>query len=306
MWHSHQIDTHRVRPWACPQLARPGRSDGRSWTGLAMSVTSMLGQIRVAKDFCSSGRKTLGFIAWLAEFWTSGVSAGHTRLSCNCCVAPTPGSVQSMKPRLISPGDPASRLIGKPVGNSISSFDVAQHSCCRPKNLPLYGRLIRSSQLSFRSRTKKFDGTVRRTEFNGVRSVTPRHDLPPASADRRRSSETTFTQRASERSGPFDACCGVDTISYPSFFMEKDSQTSTKPIKTFRFRGICASVFENTTDKGDSFMKTSIVRTYKDGRDFKTTPTFSRDELPIVTLVSQQAYDFILNEEREQRDAEQR
>lgn len=88
--------------------------------------------------------------------------------------------------------------------------------------------------------------------------------------------------------------------------MSKDSSTSTKPVKTFRFRGISASVFSNENDKGDVFHKVSIVRTYKDGRDFKTTPTFSRDELPIVSLVSQQAFDFILNEERDQRDADNR
>ena len=90
--------------------------------------------------------------------------------------------------------------------------------------------------------------------------------------------------------------------------MSRDSQNSTKPLKTFRFRGVSASVFENQTDKGELFHKVSIVRTYKDGKRFHTTPTFSRDELPIVTLVAQQAYDFILTEERDVRragDAEQ-
>ena len=88
--------------------------------------------------------------------------------------------------------------------------------------------------------------------------------------------------------------------------MDKDSSTSTKPVKTFRFRGISASVFENKTDNGEVFHKVSIVRTYKDGRNFKTTPTFSRDELPIVHLVARQAFMFILTEERDLRDADQR
>ena len=87
--------------------------------------------------------------------------------------------------------------------------------------------------------------------------------------------------------------------------MSKESSASTKPVKTYRFRGISASIFENKTDKGELFHKVSIVRTYKDGKNFQTTPTFSRDELPIVALVAQQSFDFILCEERDQRETEQ-
>ncbi|MEZ6128962.1 MAG: hypothetical protein R3C59_09785 [Planctomycetaceae bacterium] len=83
--------------------------------------------------------------------------------------------------------------------------------------------------------------------------------------------------------------------------MANDSQTSTKPLKTIRFRGISASVFENHSDKGETFHKVQIVRTFKDGKDFRTTPTFSRDELPIVILVAQEAFDYILCAERDNR-----
>lgn len=83
--------------------------------------------------------------------------------------------------------------------------------------------------------------------------------------------------------------------------MENETQTSTKPSATFRYRGISASVFENHSEKGDPYYKVSIVRTYKDGKDFKSTPTFSRDELPIVMLVAQQAYEFVLTTERDNR-----
>lgn len=197
------------RPTVHPPRARRGRRDGRSWTGPAMSVTSMLGQIRVAKDFCSFGRKTLGLLAWEAEFRSSCASVGHTRLSCNCCVAPALGSTQPNKPRL-RPGDPASRLMVGFFGNSTAKSEIAQHSGYRPKNLPPYGRLLADSQLSIRSQSESFDGAGRHTEFNGVRSVTPSHYLPPASAGRRWLCETTLTRRASEWSGPFDARCSVD------------------------------------------------------------------------------------------------
>lgn len=294
-----------ARPSVYPRLARPGRGDGRSQIGPAMNVTSMPGQIRVAKGFCSFVRKTLGSWARVAEFWSSSAFAGRTRLPCNCCVVPPLDSAPSHEPRL-RPGDPASRLMVGSADHSIAGFHVAQHSCCRPNNLPLYGGLMADNRQSICSQSEHGDGAGWSTEFNGVRSVTQRHDLPPASAGRWRLCETTFTQRAFERSGLFDARCDVDSTSFPSFFMDKDTQTSTKPLKTIRFRGISASVFENKSDKGDVFHKVSIVRTYKDGRNFKTTPTFSRDELPIVSLVAQQAFDFILTEELDQRDTGQR
>lgn len=59
--------------------------------------------------------------------------------------------------------------------------------------------------------------------------------------------------------------------------------------------------FENQSEQNGTFHKVQILRTYKDGDDFKTTPTFSRDELPIVGLLSQQAWEYVLAEEARQR-----
>ena len=84
--------------------------------------------------------------------------------------------------------------------------------------------------------------------------------------------------------------------------MQNETQPSTKPAATFRYRGISASVFENQSEKGDPYYKVAIVRTYKDGKSgFKSTPTFSRDELPLVIKVAEQAFEFILVTERDNR-----
>lgn len=83
--------------------------------------------------------------------------------------------------------------------------------------------------------------------------------------------------------------------------MANESKASTKPVQVFRLRGISASVFENRTEQGSPYHKVSIVRTYKDGKDFRTTPTYSRDELPIVARVADQAWAFIHESEQEQR-----
>ena len=89
------------------------------------------------------------------------------------------------------------------------------------------------------------------------------------------------------------------TISVPQFFMVP-SKDSVKPVHVIRLRGITASVFANIaeTKNGDvTFHKVSVQRVYKDGDVFKTTSTFGRDDLPIVRLLSDRAWQFILDTE---------
>jgi len=96
---------------------------------------------------------------------------------------------------------------------------------------------------------------------------------------------------------------GVDFhISFPMTVMAKSSSpSSNKPVKTFRLRGVSASVFENQSEQNGVFHKVQIVRTYKDGDEFKSTPTFSRDDLPIVLTVAQRAWEFVLDAEAQAR-----
>ena len=78
------------------------------------------------------------------------------------------------------------------------------------------------------------------------------------------------------------------------------AQTSTKPVKVFRLRGVSASVFENhskNSDRSVTFHKVSLQRTFKDGDEFKTTTSFGRDDLPVCVHVMQQAWAFILDAE---------
>ena len=78
------------------------------------------------------------------------------------------------------------------------------------------------------------------------------------------------------------------------------AQTSTKPVKVFRSKGVSASVFANhaKSDGQDvTFHKVSLQRTYKDGDEWKTTSSFSRDDLPIARLLLDRAWEFILDAE---------
>ncbi len=76
--------------------------------------------------------------------------------------------------------------------------------------------------------------------------------------------------------------------------------TNGKPVHSIRLRGISASIFENKTkveERDVSFHKVSITRSYKDGDDWKSTTSFGRDDLPVVLLVLQRAYEWILDTE---------
>jgi len=92
-------------------------------------------------------------------------------------------------------------------------------------------------------------------------------------------------------------------IRFPISTMES-STTSTKPIKVFRLRGVSASVFKNAAKSDDrdvSFFKVSLQRTYKDGDDFKTTTSFSRDDLPVAEHLLRKAWEFVLESEAASR-----
>ena len=74
----------------------------------------------------------------------------------------------------------------------------------------------------------------------------------------------------------------------------KKGTVTNKPVAKFQYRGIVASVFRNETDHGAAFFKVTIARIYKDGDQFKSTSSFSRDDLPLVTQIANDAWRWIL------------
>ena len=81
---------------------------------------------------------------------------------------------------------------------------------------------------------------------------------------------------------------------------------STKPVQVLRLRGVSASVFENharSKDRDVTFYKVSLQRTYRDEEGFKTTTSFSRDDLPVAVHLLHQAWQFILEAETANRTA---
>jgi hypothetical protein len=83
--------------------------------------------------------------------------------------------------------------------------------------------------------------------------------------------------------------------------MEKPVATSNRPVKTLRLKGISASVFENHGTSNDgtpsTFHKVIFQRHYRHGVEWKTTESFSRDDLPVVSHLSDRAWEWILETE---------
>ena len=87
-------------------------------------------------------------------------------------------------------------------------------------------------------------------------------------------------------------------INLSPFSIMSDSTDSNKPVKSFRLRGITAGVFENETEEGNrNFFKVTLQRSYKQDDQWKSTNSFGRDDLPIVSLLTKQAWEFILTTE---------
>ena len=80
----------------------------------------------------------------------------------------------------------------------------------------------------------------------------------------------------------------------PHVMSEKSD--SNKPVQSFRLKGVTASVFANQSEDS-TFYKVTLQRSYKQGDEWKTTTSFGRDDLPIVSLLTKQAWEYILNTE---------
>ncbi len=83
------------------------------------------------------------------------------------------------------------------------------------------------------------------------------------------------------------------------------TKNPNSPVFTQRRKGVSVSVFENQSQEGKTYYKASLQRTYKEGDEFKTTSSLSRDDLPVATMLMQKAYEFILDAESKQSKNEE-
>lgn len=83
--------------------------------------------------------------------------------------------------------------------------------------------------------------------------------------------------------------------------MSKTQEKNNKPAQQYRLRGLAVSIFANTAkDRDVPFYKVAMQKTYKDGKEFRTTTGLGRDDLPVAGLLLKKAWVWIL--EREAKD----
>ena len=91
--------------------------------------------------------------------------------------------------------------------------------------------------------------------------------------------------------------CFVFFPSNPMSNSTAKEPTSNKPWKVLRSSGVSASIFENSVKTKDgevTYFKVSLTRTYRDGDEWKSTSSLSRDDLPVAALLLQQAWSAIV------------
>lgn len=89
----------------------------------------------------------------------------------------------------------------------------------------------------------------------------------------------------------------LSAFNSPLRSMETSTPKTARPLQTFRLKGISASVFENTSEDGQTFHKVSLQRRYRQGTEWKSSQSLGRDDLPIARLLLQRAWEWILQAE---------
>lgn len=68
--------------------------------------------------------------------------------------------------------------------------------------------------------------------------------------------------------------------------------TKNKPVHNVRLGAIKAAIWANSTPKGIRHSVT-LTRLYKDGKDWKYSDSFGRDDLPLIEKVADEAFRWI-------------
>ena len=71
-----------------------------------------------------------------------------------------------------------------------------------------------------------------------------------------------------------------------------------KPVHEIRVSGIHAAIWKNDTEQGPRY-NTTFERSYRDGETWKTSNSFGRDDLAMLSFVAQEALRWIV-QQREQ------
>ena len=84
----------------------------------------------------------------------------------------------------------------------------------------------------------------------------------------------------------------------------KNQNTAAKPqnqpVHHIRHGAVSASIWRQETDQGPVF-NVSFQRSYKEGDDWKTSASFGRGNLLVLSLIAARAFEWISNQPRTSR-----
>ena len=67
---------------------------------------------------------------------------------------------------------------------------------------------------------------------------------------------------------------------------------TNKPAHEIRISGLKATIWKNDTDKGPRF-NTTFERTYRDGEEWKSSNSFGRDDLLVLSHLATESFRWI-------------
>jgi hypothetical protein len=79
--------------------------------------------------------------------------------------------------------------------------------------------------------------------------------------------------------------------------MPKDREKA-KPVHEIRLGRIKAAIWENATQNGTMFNVT-ICRLYRDGKQWKDSTSFGRDDLPLLAKVADRVHSWIFDQNQD-------
>jgi hypothetical protein len=75
-----------------------------------------------------------------------------------------------------------------------------------------------------------------------------------------------------------------------------------QPVHRLRISTIGAAIFQNDTSDGKPFYNVQFDRSYHDGQEWKHTRSFGRDDLLILSKLSDQVHSWIVDQQQANRE----
>jgi hypothetical protein len=83
---------------------------------------------------------------------------------------------------------------------------------------------------------------------------------------------------------------------------EKEKE-KVKPVREFRLGRTKAAIWRNETENGVMYNVT-FLRLYHDGKQWRDSTSFGRDDLPLVAKVADRVHSWIFDQNREQNGSQ--